>query len=114
MADFPQGPRRPKLTKQHGHELSPTGKTARMALGLVLRNGLLEFLSRQQLQDLGKNGAYSIQGGSLLRLKFGSGEPDFQSTGASAESRKLIWTPVVGNLRTDWQSVQRNSRVITI
>jgi hypothetical protein len=36
-----------------------------MALGLVLCNGLLELLPREQLQDLRENGAYSIQDGSL-------------------------------------------------
>jgi hypothetical protein len=37
-----------------------------MALGFVLLDGLLELLPWKQLEDLGKNGAYSIQGGSLL------------------------------------------------
>jgi hypothetical protein len=55
-----------------------------MALGLVLLDSLLELHSREQLEQLGKNGTYSIHGGSLLGLKFGSAEPESQSTGTSA------------------------------
>jgi hypothetical protein len=54
------------LTKQHRDELSPTRKTARVPLRFVLRDSLLELRSWKQLEQLGKNGTYSIQGGSLL------------------------------------------------
>jgi hypothetical protein len=66
LTDLSQGPRCPELTKQHGHELPPTGKTARMAFSFVLLDCLLELLSWKQLEQLGKNGTYSIQGGCLL------------------------------------------------
>ena len=41
-------------------------QTAGMALRFVLVDGLLELIPWKQLEDLGKNGAYSIHGGSLL------------------------------------------------
>jgi len=59
---------------------------------------LLKFFAREQLKQLGKNAAYSIHGGSLRGLKLVRREPDFQSTGTSTVSEKLIWTIVVQNL----------------
>jgi hypothetical protein len=53
------------LTKHHGHKLAPTGKTAGMPFGMMLFNGLLKLVSWEQLEQLGKNTAYSIHGGSL-------------------------------------------------
>src|SRR5438105_3676593 len=73
VTDFTQRLSLRKLAVQHGHELSPTGKATRVPLGLVLAHGLLEHTPWKQLEKLGENGTYSIQGGSLLRLKFGSG-----------------------------------------
>jgi hypothetical protein len=53
------------LTKHHGHKLAPTGETSGMPLGMVLFNGLLKLVSWEQLEQLGKNAAYSTHGGSL-------------------------------------------------
>jgi hypothetical protein len=66
LTDLSQGPCCPELTKQHGDKLSPAGKTARMTFSFVFLDGLLELLSWEQLEQLGKNGTYSIQGGCLL------------------------------------------------
>jgi hypothetical protein len=37
-----------------------------MTFSFVFLDGLLELLSWEQLEQLGKNGTYSIQGGCLL------------------------------------------------
>jgi hypothetical protein len=72
IANFPQRPRRPELAEQHRYKLSPTGKAARMPFRFMFLNCLLELLSREQLEQLSENRTYSIQGGNLLGLKFGS------------------------------------------
>src|SRR5580704_18214296 len=68
LADLPQASRLSDMAEQHGHQLSPTRKPARVPLGLMLANGLLEFPPRQQSQQLRENAAYSIHGGSLRSL----------------------------------------------
>ena len=77
LGDLAQAVRAPQLAKQHGDELSPTAKTARASLGLVLAHGQFELATREQLQKLTKNAAYSIHGGfssygrsGLLRTHF--------------------------------------------
>jgi hypothetical protein len=57
-----------QLAKQPGHELAPTGKTSRVALGYVLLNSSFEIPARKQLQHLRENAAYSHL--SLLRLNW--------------------------------------------
>src|SRR5580704_2393651 len=52
LADLPQASRLSDMAEQHGHQLSPTRKPARVPLGLMLANGLLEFPPRQQSQQL--------------------------------------------------------------
>ena len=66
VADLPQRFGLTQLAKQHGHKLAPTTETPRVALGFVFLHGFLEFHSWEQLEQLGKNAAYSIQGGRLL------------------------------------------------
>jgi hypothetical protein len=51
-ANFPQRLGVPQLTKEHGHELAPTGETTRVPFGVVLAGGKFEFQTRNQLQDL--------------------------------------------------------------
>ncbi len=72
LADFSQRTRPSQLQVHHGHELAPTGETARVPLGVMFLDGALELRSREQLEQLREDAAYSIHGGSLLRLKFGS------------------------------------------
>jgi hypothetical protein len=64
-----------QLAEQHGHELAPTGKTARVALRLMLLDGGFKLDSRKQLQQLAENTAYSIHGGSLPSVIWFSPEP---------------------------------------
>jgi hypothetical protein len=47
--NFSEGMSPAQLTKEHGHKLTPTGKSSSMTLGLGLFNGLLELDSRKQL-----------------------------------------------------------------
>jgi len=65
LAYFSQRSRRSELAEHHGHKLAPTGKTAGVPFGMVLFHGLLKLVSWEQLEQLGKNAAYSIHGGSL-------------------------------------------------
>jgi hypothetical protein len=46
------------MAEQHGHELSPAGETASVALGPVLDHG-----AGKQLQHLAENTGYSYHGG---------------------------------------------------
>jgi len=39
----------PQLTKEHGHELTPTGEATRVPFGVVLAGGKFEFQTRNQL-----------------------------------------------------------------
>jgi hypothetical protein len=75
LADFSQRSGRCELTKHHGHELAPTGKTAGVPFGVVLLDGLLKLASWEQLEQLGKNAAYSIHGGSLRSVDLVRAEP---------------------------------------
>ena len=45
------------LAKQHRHELSPTGETPRVPLGLVLFDCFLELTAREKFQHLRKDAA---------------------------------------------------------
>src|ERR1035441_5681027 len=47
-----------QLAKQHRHELTPTGETSRVPLGLVLLHRLFEFPARKQFQHLREHAAY--------------------------------------------------------
>jgi hypothetical protein len=51
------------VTKQHGHELTPAGKTPRMALGPMVSYGTLNLVAGEQLQHLTGNTGYSYHGG---------------------------------------------------
>jgi hypothetical protein len=95
IANLAQGLSLPQLAKQHGCKLSPAGKTTRVPLGVVLLHCLLEPLAGEQLQQLSKNAAYSIHGGTLLEIGFGFGNP-IQPNRKFRQN--LIWTGVVGNL----------------
>ena len=53
-----------QLAKQHGDELGSTAEAPRVALGLVLSNGVIKQGAWNQRQDLAENAAYSIQGGA--------------------------------------------------
>jgi hypothetical protein len=72
VADLPQRTSVGQLCEQHGHELPPTGETARMALGLMLLHRLLELRPGKQLQQLAENTAYSIHGGTSGKLNLDS------------------------------------------
>src|ERR1700681_5067049 len=69
IANIPQRLRVPQLAEQHCHELSPTAKSATMPFGLMLPNRILELHPREQLQQLRENAAYSIHGGTLLKVE---------------------------------------------
>src|SRR5664280_272879 len=56
--DLAQRMRPAQLAKQHRHELTPTGETSRVPLGLVLLHRLFEFPARKQFQHLRENAAY--------------------------------------------------------
>jgi hypothetical protein len=62
--DFAQGLGLSELAKQHGDELPPTGETPRMALCSMPTHQRLKLQARKQLEQLGKNAAYSIHGGT--------------------------------------------------
>src|SRR5947209_5474170 len=49
LSDLVEAMGPPQLTEQHGDELAPAGKAARMALGLVFLDRQLELASRKQL-----------------------------------------------------------------
>jgi hypothetical protein len=51
-----------QLAEQHGHELSPTAEAARMPFCLMLVHRLGKCGSRNKLENLRENAAYSIQG----------------------------------------------------
>jgi hypothetical protein len=73
-----------QLTKQHGDELAPAGEAARVPLGPVLAHPLLEFQTRKQLENLRKDAAYSVHGGTSS-VEIGSwNRIHLQLTGASA------------------------------
>jgi hypothetical protein len=50
------------VAKQHGYKLAPAGKSTRVPLSFVLSHQLFKLTARKQLQQLGENAAYSIQG----------------------------------------------------
>src|SRR6516165_4167507 len=55
----------PELAEQHGDELGPTAKAARVALGLMLLDPGLKLQARDELQNLAEDARYSIHGGKL-------------------------------------------------
>jgi len=61
-----------QLAKQHGHELSPRGEPAACRSAWCCCTANWNSRRRKQLEQLGENGAYSIHGGGLPRLRFGS------------------------------------------
>ena len=65
VADLPQRFRLARMAEHHSHKLTPATKTARVTLRLMLFHYSLKVLTREQLEDLRENAAYSIQGGSL-------------------------------------------------
>jgi hypothetical protein len=73
IANLAQGPGPAELAKQHGHKLAPAGETAGMPFGFVLLDSLLELDAWKQLEQLRENAAYSIHGGNLRSVGFGSG-----------------------------------------
>src|SRR6202008_3598930 len=64
LTDLPQGMGVSQLAKQHRNELAPTGEAARVPFAFMLFGEAFELRSREQLQKLAKNAAYSIQGGA--------------------------------------------------
>jgi hypothetical protein len=70
LANLAQRLGRGQLAKHHGHKLAPTGKPSGVSLGMERLDGLLELRSRKQLEQLSENAAYSIHGGTLLRLRW--------------------------------------------
>jgi hypothetical protein len=50
------------MAEQHAHELGPTAKSPRIAIRLVLPNGLFKLRAWEQFEELGEDAAYSIQG----------------------------------------------------
>src|SRR5215472_9496575 len=51
-----------QLAEQHGHELSPTAKAARVPLGSLLSHRGFKPIPRDQLENLAEDAAYSFQG----------------------------------------------------
>jgi hypothetical protein len=51
-----------QLTEEHGHELPPTAEAARMPLGLMLSHCRFKAVTRDQLENLTEDAAYSFQG----------------------------------------------------
>src|ERR1039457_6461813 len=105
-ANLAQRMRPSQLAKQHRHELTPTGETPRVPLGLLLLDRLREFPSREKLQHLRENAAYSVHRLSLLRLNwFLSGTQSHPTRRLSLSQpdvselhhfvSPLIWTAVI-------------------
>src|SRR5215467_14825484 len=95
IADLPQRLGLPQLAKQHRHKLSPTIKSARVALGLMLPHGFLELDAGEEVEQLGENAAYSIQGGSLRRLNLVLDGPKSKLPTYRPEILKLFGTGVI-------------------
>jgi hypothetical protein len=55
-----------QLAEQHGHKLRPTGESSRVPFCFVFRYRCFKFDAGDELQELGENAAYSMQGGMLL------------------------------------------------
>jgi hypothetical protein len=51
-----------QLAEQHRYKLPPTAESSRVALALMLLYCCLKSVSRNQLQDLAEDAAYSFQG----------------------------------------------------
>ena len=68
--DFPQGVRPAQLAEEHGDELAPAGEAPRVPLGMVLVDGLLEFKTRKELQELGEDATKSLHGLASLESRF--------------------------------------------
>jgi hypothetical protein len=51
-----------QLAEQHGHELPPAAEAARVPLGLVFPHRGFEAITRDQLENLAEDAAYSFQG----------------------------------------------------
>jgi hypothetical protein len=83
-----------QLAEQHGHELAPTGKSARVALRLVLLDGSFKLDSRKQLQQLAKNTAYSIHGESLASMIWFSQNPSHRSRAFTSSFEPIRRHPV--------------------
>src|SRR6266540_2304907 len=62
LRDLPQRFRLRELTEQHGYQLSPTAEATRMALGVMLLYSRFEAVTRDQLENLAEDAAYSFQG----------------------------------------------------
>src|SRR5208283_3565110 len=83
-ADLAQGMRLPQLTEQHRNQLRPAFEATGVALGLVFSDGSLKLQAREQLQQLGTNTAYLIQGGSLRSMRLVRSGTQAQNNRASA------------------------------
>jgi hypothetical protein len=90
--DFAQGLGLPELAKQHGHELPPTGETPGVALGSMLANQRFKLQTRKQLEQLRKNAAYSVHGGTSSVEICRFGKPQTQLTEIPPFLKNLIWT----------------------
>jgi hypothetical protein len=63
------------LAKQHGNELGPTIESSGVAFGSVLPHSGGKVTAGEQLQQLRKNAAYSIQGEPPVVNWFFDGNP---------------------------------------
>jgi hypothetical protein len=52
------------LAKKHGDELPPTGETPGVAFASMPTHQPFKFQTRKQLEQLRKNAAYSVHGGT--------------------------------------------------
>src|SRR5580704_4012514 len=106
LADLPQASRLSDMAEQHGHQLSPTRKPARVPLGLMLANGLLEFPRGNNPNSCAKmlhTRFMAEASGSLdLNLVLENQTPPYRT---SASSQKLIGTLVVRDLRHKYRSM---------
>jgi hypothetical protein len=87
------------MAEQHRHQLRPASEAARMTLGLVIpyRSGKLS--SRDELQQLRENAAYSIHGGGLLKVDADScANPTSTYQTRRLIPQALIWTRVPADI----------------
>jgi hypothetical protein len=58
-----------QLAKQHRNQLPPAAKTTAVTFRFMPRNQGLELYSRDELEKLAENAAYSIQSGTSLFVR---------------------------------------------
>jgi hypothetical protein len=83
-----------ELAKQHGNELGPTIESSGVAVGSMLPHGGGEVTAGEQLQQLRKNAAYSIQGDPpVMDWFFGKGTQSNPTRGSPSIQKTNLDNP---------------------